>query len=54
VTTAQLTEPRVSAVYDAAAGAVAPCLPFLRRILKHPRLKHYNRLVAMVMTVNRG
>jgi hypothetical protein len=29
-------------------------LPFLRRILKHPRLMHYNRLVALVMAVNLG
>jgi hypothetical protein len=41
VTTAQLIRP-----------GVAPRLPFLRRILKHPRLMHYNRLVALVMTVN--
>jgi hypothetical protein len=32
----------------------APCLPFLRRILKHPHVMHYNRLVALVMAVNLG
>lgn len=34
--------------------AVDPQLPFLRRALKHPRLMHYNRLVALVMMVNLG
>jgi hypothetical protein len=29
-------------------------MPYLRRILKHPRLMHYNRLVALVMAVNLG
>jgi hypothetical protein len=54
VTTPQLTRPDVTIASDAFAGAVAPCLPFLRRILKHPRLKHYNRLVALAMAVNLG
>ncbi len=54
MTTALLTRPGVGAVFDATAGAIAPQLPFLRRILKHPRLMHYNRLVALVMTVNLG
>src|SRR6478752_9262318 len=35
-------------------GLTAPRPPFLRRILKHPRLKQYNRLVVLVMTVNLG
>ena len=35
-------------------SGIAPRLPFLRRILKHPRLKHYNRLVALAMIVNLG
>ena len=38
----------------AGTGDIAPRLPFLRRILKHPRLKQYNRLVVLVMTVNLG
>jgi hypothetical protein len=60
VTTAQLTKPHVSAVYDphrvhdAIGGAIAPCLPLLRRTLKHPRLKHYDRLVALAIAVNLG
>jgi hypothetical protein len=41
-------------VYDAMGGGIPPCLPFLRRILKHPRLMHYNRLVALAMIVNLG
>jgi hypothetical protein len=35
-------------------GDVPEALPFARRILKHPRLMHYNRLVVLVMTVNLG
>jgi hypothetical protein len=57
VTTAELTRPDVRNVprfYGAVAGDIAPRLPFLRRILKHPRLKQYNRLVVLVMTVNLG
>jgi hypothetical protein len=30
------------------------CTPFVRRILKHPRVMHYNRLVALVLAVNIG
>jgi hypothetical protein len=55
VTTAELTRPDVRNVprfYGAVAGDIAPRLPFLRRILKHPRLKQYNRLVVLVMTIN--
>ena len=33
---------------------MAPSLPLARRVLKHPRLKHYNRLVALAMIVNLG
>jgi hypothetical protein len=57
VTTAELTRPDVRDVprFDVAGtGDIAPRLPFLRRILKHPRLKQYNRLVVLVMTVNLG
>ena len=54
MTAAPLTRPDVGAVYDAMAGAIAPPLPFLRRMLKHPRLMQYNRLVALAMTVNLG
>jgi hypothetical protein len=46
VTTALLAMPDV--------GAAPEVLPFPRRILKHPRLVHYNRLVALVMTINLG
>jgi hypothetical protein len=33
---------------------MAPRLPFTRRIFKHPRAMHYNRLVALVTTINLG
>jgi hypothetical protein len=46
VTTALLARPDV--------GAAPGVLPFPRRILKHPRLMHYNRLVALVMAINLG
>ena len=46
MTTALLAVPDV--------GAAPEPLPFPRRILKHPRLMHYNRLVALVMTINLG
>lgn len=46
MTTALLAMPDV--------GAAPEVLPFPRRILKHPRLMHYNRLVALVMTINLG
>ena len=36
------------------AEAIAPCLSFPRRILKHPRLMPYNRLVVLTMAVNLG
>jgi hypothetical protein len=29
-----------------------PCAPFVQRILKHPRVMHYNRLVALVLVGN--
>ena len=54
------TEPDVSNdydahhFYDAMRGDIAPRLPLLRRTLKHPRLKHYDRLVVLAMTVNFG
>jgi len=57
MTASLLAMPDVGAapeVYDATRGGIAPCLPLPRRILKHPRLMHYNRLVALVMTVNLG
>jgi hypothetical protein len=46
VTTALLAVPDV--------GADPEVLPLPRRILKHPRLMHYNRLVVLVMTINLG
>jgi hypothetical protein len=51
VTTAELAMPAAGTVMD---RRMAPRLPLARRILKHPRLMHYNRLVALVMTVNLG
>ncbi|MFE0646330.1 hypothetical protein ACFW2Y_32710 [Streptomyces sp. NPDC058877] len=36
---------------ESAAGLPDP-LPLLRRVLKHPRLMHYNRLIALVLLVN--
>lgn len=51
---ALLTRPDVG-IADASVGVgLAPRLPLLRRILKHPRAMHYNRLVVLVMTVNVG
>ncbi|ORA32898.1 hypothetical protein BST13_21205 [Mycobacterium aquaticum] len=32
----------------------APRLPLLRRLLKHPRMMHYNRLIVFVVIVNLG
>jgi hypothetical protein len=46
VTTALLDLPVV--------GNAPEVLPLPRRILKHPRLMHYNRLVVLVMTINGG
>jgi hypothetical protein len=40
--------------YAAVGQGMAPSLPLARRILKHPPVMHYNRLVALVMTVNFG
>ncbi|TDC26689.1 hypothetical protein E1265_03730 [Streptomyces sp. 8K308] len=37
---------------DAAVVTLPPLIPWPRRILKHPRLMHYNRLVALVWAVN--
>jgi len=52
MTAPPLTKPDVR---TANAGVeLAPCLPFPRRILKHPRVMHYNRLVTLVITVNLG
>jgi hypothetical protein len=39
---------------DALGQPMAPRLPFLPRILKHPSVMHYNRLIALVMTINIG
>jgi hypothetical protein len=52
MTAPPLTKPNVR---TANAGVeLAPRLPFPRRILKHPRVNHYNRLVTLVITVNLG
>ncbi|MFD5319933.1 hypothetical protein [Streptomyces sp. NPDC127098] len=39
-------------VRDAAVAPLPPLIPWPRRVLKHPRLSHHNRLVALVWTVN--
>lgn len=36
----------------APAVQLPPCAPFVQRILKHPRVMHYNRLVAVVLAGN--
>lgn len=38
----------------APAVRLPSCTPYVQRILKHPRIKHYNRLVALVLAVNFG
>ena len=48
-----LTRPDVGIDPSVNVG-MAPRLPLMRRILKHPRAMHYNRLVAFVMMVNLG
>jgi len=49
-----LTKPDVGAcVVEGSTAGVAP-LPFPRRILKHPRVTPYNRLIVLVTTVNVG
>ena len=53
MTAPTLTEP-VTGAARAGHVAMAPRLPYLRRISKHPRLMHYNRLVVLAMTVNVG
>jgi hypothetical protein len=45
-----LTTPNFSTI----GLAMPPRLPLLRRILKHPRVMHYNRLAALMMAVNLG
>ncbi|WP_243744941.1 hypothetical protein [Streptomyces hainanensis] len=39
-------------VRDATVATLPPPLPWPRRILKHPALTHYNRLIALVWAVN--
>lgn len=51
MTASFLAVPDVATVVD---RELAPRLPFPRRMLKHPRLAHYNRLVALAMTINLG
>jgi uncharacterized ion transporter superfamily protein YfcC len=36
----------------APAVHLPPCAPFAQRILKHPRVMHYNRLVVLVLVGN--
>lgn len=42
----------MTAVLPVAATELPPDLPFARRLIKHPRLMHHNRLVALVVLVN--
>jgi hypothetical protein len=42
----------VSAPPTVGAVHLPPCAPFVKRILKHPRVMHYNRLVAVVLAGN--
>lgn len=51
---ALLTRPDVGIAEASVGIGMAPSLPLLRRILKHPRAMHYNRLVVLVMAVNAG
>ncbi|HEX2402941.1 MAG TPA: hypothetical protein VHJ79_23615 [Mycobacterium sp.] len=41
-----------SCTLAAPAVHLPPCAPFVQRILKHPRVMHYNRLVALVLVGN--
>jgi hypothetical protein len=41
-------------IAPAPALGLPSCTPFVRRILKHPRVMHYNRLVALVLVINVG
>lgn len=54
MTTATLTVPTVRRVRAAVGVDLAPRLTFGRRILKHPRVMQYNRLIVLAMTVNLG
>ena len=70
MTTALLTRPGARHIDDPAAaapcaslsrtasdpvgGGCAPGLPVLRRLLKHPRVMQYNRLIVVAMIVNLG
>ncbi|MFF7655375.1 hypothetical protein ACFZCY_37035 [Streptomyces sp. NPDC007983] len=47
-----MTTPRAEAPPRAAQPPLPPRTPGLRGLLKHPRLMHYNRLIALVLAVN--
>ncbi|MFI5509499.1 hypothetical protein ACIA48_18695 [Mycobacterium sp. NPDC051804] len=49
---ALLTRPDIDTAAAPVGVGMAPRLSPLRRVLKHPRVMHYNRLVALVMTIN--
>ncbi|MDT5334559.1 MAG: hypothetical protein QOD90_64 [Mycobacterium sp.] len=53
MTAPTLTEPDTRTA-NAGVLEMAPRLPYLRRISKHPRLNHYNRLVALALAINVG
>lgn len=48
------TRPRPAPSLANTAIPLPPPLPALRRIAKHPRLNHYNRLIFLVLAVNLG
>jgi hypothetical protein len=41
-------------MYVPVGGGCAPRLPLVRRLLKHPRVMQYNRLIVFVVAVNLG
>ena len=54
MTTALLTRPDAPRIDDPVGEVCAPRLPLLRRLLKHPRVMQYNRLIVFVVAVNLG
>lgn len=47
-----MTTPRTEAPPRTAQPPLPPRTPGMRGLLKHPRLMHYNRLIALVLAVN--
>ena len=46
------TAEAIDGIRNAPARRLPPLAPIVRRALKHPRLMHYNRLIALVVLVN--